>query len=85
MHEDHIKKLEEIQEAIAKREEEWEKARQEWEKAKKEIKPDNYLYTQIEERYKKNIILPSLEEKKQQLNEIRNFHKPIRKEELDEF
>ena len=31
------------------------------------------------------MILPSLEEKKQQLNDLRNFYKPIRKEELDEF
>lgn len=30
MHEDHMKKLEEIQEAIRQREEEREKARQEW-------------------------------------------------------
>ena len=59
---EHEKKLEEIREAIAKRQEEREKARHDWKSARESIKADNYVYAQLEQQYQKQIILPQLEE-----------------------
>ena len=45
--------------------------------------PSVYLYKQLEERYKNNILLPMLENKKALLAEKRNIFKPVTKEELE--
>ena len=37
------------------------------------------LYKQYEEKYEKEVVLPELERKKQELAALRNFYKPINK------
>lgn len=44
-----------------------------------------YAHYRQEERYKKEIELPGLEERKKALSDLRNFHKPIVREEIDDF
>ena len=68
-----------------KRKEDRQKAKEDWKTQKKEIEDRNYVYKSIEQNYKDKIELPSLEERKQILNEKRNFYKPIRREEIDDF
>ena len=43
-----------------------------------------YLYQKLKEEYEKNFVIPELEKKKQKLENIRSFHQPINKDELDE-
>ncbi len=54
------------------------------EQEEKYHKPSVYLYQVLEEQYKKNVLTPMLEEKKQKLAEKRNVLKPVTKEELEE-
>eukprot|EP01022_Parablepharisma_sp_SALTPOND_P033543 TRINITY_DN88980_c0_g1_i1.p1 TRINITY_DN88980_c0_g1~~TRINITY_DN88980_c0_g1_i1.p1 ORF type:complete len:550 (+),score=129.68 TRINITY_DN88980_c0_g1_i1:469-2118(+) len=49
----------------------------------KHISESGYLYRKFEEQYKKSILLPLLEDKKQKLAEKRNLYKPITKEEIE--
>lgn len=42
------------------------------------------LYKVYEEKYKQEVELPQLEQKKRQLEEIRNFYKPMPKTELED-
>lgn len=85
------KKRQEILEKIEKHKEDLEKekiAREKREKNYKEFKrkdkAEKRLHEQIEERYKQDVLMPELERKKKNLDEIRKFHKPIKREELDE-
>jgi len=55
-----------------------------WKAFKEKERNTKYLHEEIEERYAKDIVMPELEKKKKQLESIRKFHKPIKKEELDE-
>ena len=43
------------------------------------------MYKQIEKDYQEKIELPTLQEKKRVLSDIRNFYKPILREEIDDF
>lgn len=45
---------------------------------------DEYLYKKLEEKYNKEVLMPELESKKQELAKKRNLFKPVRKEELEE-
>lgn len=42
------------------------------------------LYRQIQDNFKKSIVIPQLEERKKKLQEIRDFHKPIYREDIAE-
>ena len=44
----------------------------------------DYLHDKLEKKYEQNVILPALEQKKMELEKIRNFYKPIPRSELDE-
>ncbi len=75
-----------IEEQINKRKQE--KERQMLEKKQIEsvlpAKPKQPLYKLYEEKYKQEVELPQLEQKKKQLEEIRNFYKPVPKTELED-
>ena len=70
-----------MKESKQKREEELKK-QQDQEENHKPL--EEYAHERLEEKYKKTVELPLLEEKKQLLAEKRNFLKPITKEELEE-
>ena len=76
--EEHKQQLEKEKESRAKRDEYW----KEYKRKEKTTKP---LYKEIEERYNKDILMPELQRKKNNLDSLRKFHKPIKREELDEF
>ena len=42
------------------------------------------IYKKIEEKYQKSVEMPNLAERKKQLENIRNFYKPIDKEQMNE-
>ena len=70
-----LKEIRDRAEARLKSKEEWEQLY----KAQKEKKP---LHVLLEERYQNEHVLPALEMRKQRLKHIREFHKPLAKEEL---
>lgn len=76
------RKLEESLKAIKERNEERLKAKEEWEKFAKDHKGEKPLYRQLEERYYQKHVIPVIEEKKQKLKEIRDLHRPIRRDDL---
>lgn len=43
-----------------------------------------YMHEKLEKKYKENIEIPALQQKKIQLDQLRNFYRPIKREELDE-
>jgi len=55
-----------------------------WKNFKNKEKTSKYLHEEIEERYNKDILMPELEKKKRELENLRKLHKPIKKEDLDE-
>lgn len=75
--EKHQEMMEKEKEARAKRESNWKKFKVQEKKSKR-------LHEEIEERYKEHILMPELEKKKKELEDIRQFHKPIKREDLDE-
>ena len=75
--EEHKQHLEKEKEARAERENHW----KEFKQKEKTSKP---LYKKIEDKYKSDILMPELERKKRQLGDIRKFHNPIKREDLDE-
>ena len=42
------------------------------------------MHEKLEKNYEQNFILPALEQKKMELEKIRNFYKPIPRSEIDE-
>ena len=50
----------------------------------KEVKHRKPIYKKIEEKYQKSVEMPNLAERKKQLENIRNFYKPIDKEQMNE-
>lgn len=72
----------EVEEREAKKKEWKEKRAEILEKTKHD--PKKYLFEKYKDDYKDRVESKLLEEKKAKLNEIRNFHKPIRREELDD-
>lgn len=60
-----------------------EKSMQDWEK-RKERNIDTPLYKRLEENYEKNILLPELQRKKEELAKKRELYRPLSKLELDE-
>lgn len=42
------------------------------------------MHEKLEKKYEQNIAIPALEQKKQELDKIRNFYRPINRSELDE-
>lgn len=82
MREKYKKEVLERWEETQKKLEQHEKEREEF---KKPIKLEyEYAHERIEKKYQEQILTPSLEQKKLQLENLRNFHKPINREELDE-
>lgn len=75
--EEHKQHMEKVQEKRAEREKTW----KEFKQKEKVEKP---LYKAIEDRYNKDILMPELQKKKKDLDSIRKFHKPIKREDLDE-
>jgi len=71
----HIKELKGRSEARIKESTRWEEEY----KASLESKP---LFKEIQKRYKKEQLLPELEEKKKKLQELRDFYKPMAREEI---
>jgi len=59
-----------------------EKNMNEWKEEYKKYLGKKPLYKEIEDNFKKGVLLPELNEKKRRLQEIRDFHKPIRIDEL---
>lgn len=43
-----------------------------------------YVHEKLEKKYEQNFIIPALEKKKLQLDKLRNFYRPIKREEIDE-
>lgn len=67
-----------IQEKLKRRKEEHDKSLEIGAQLQKELasaKHQSRLYAEMEERYQSQVLLPSLEEKKTKLKEIRDFHK----------
>lgn len=75
--EEHKAQLEKVKEVREAREQSYKQYKQKEKKTKR-------LYEKIEENYNKEILMPELERKKKELEHIRRFHKPIKREELDE-
>ena len=48
----------------------------------KEVVRKKPLYKQYEEKYYEQVELPTLEQKKKQLEDLRNFYRPIEGQEL---
>lgn len=71
-HQIQIKKMQE-------KEEDRRKKKEEEESRVKEVVKAKPLYQKYEQKYKQEYELPELELKKKQLEEIRNFYKPIEK------
>lgn len=57
----------------------------EWKKFQVKVKDQKYMHQKLEEDYKKNVEMPELEKKKNELKEKREFYKPINRAEIDEF
>jgi hypothetical protein len=57
----------------------------EWKKFQVKVKDQKYMHQKLEEEYKKNVEMPELEKKKNDLKEKREFYKPINRSEIDEF
>ena len=77
-HEEVIQRYEKTKEKL----EEHQKVREE---NAKPVKLDrDYVHIKLEKNFQQNFTIPSLQQKKQQLENLRNFYKPIKREELDE-
>ena len=50
----------------------------------REVKTGKPLFKQLEEKYKQEIEMPQLEQKKKQLEELRSLHKPLDRKEIQE-
>jgi hypothetical protein len=72
--------------------ERWEKTQQKLEQHQKERESNSksikinkeYMHNKLEKQYEQNFVIPALEQKKLQLENLRNFYKPIDREELDD-
>ena len=49
-----------------------------------EVKAKEPMYKKIEKNYKKSVEMPALEQKKEKLEQIRNFYKPIDRQEVED-
>eukprot|EP00347_Sterkiella_histriomuscorum_P004265 403361109 len=78
------KKLEEMQRKIQEKEMERMKSKQDGHVKVKHVINAQPLYKQFEEKYQKEVEMPHLELKKKQLEELRNFYKPIQRQDLQE-
>jgi len=76
-------KLEAHIKELKQRDEVRQKEAAKWEEQYKEYSATKPMYKVIEHTYKKETLLPELEERKKKLKEIRDFHKPIAREELE--
>lgn len=70
-------KKREIIEKMREKEEQRKKFRDDTAVAVKQVMKAKPLYKVIETRYKEEIEMPDLDEKKQKLKNLRNFYKPI--------
>lgn len=88
--ENHEKELrQKYKQEVLERWEETQKKLEQHEKEREEFKKPTkleyeYAHERIEKNYHEQILTPSLEQKKLKLENLRNFHKPINREELDE-
>lgn len=80
-----IDKIEAHKEKLKKEQEERAERDRIWKEYKAKEKTSKPMYKKIEERYNHDVLMPELEKKKKDLNSIRKFHKPMKREELDEF
>lgn len=80
-----LEKIEEHKEKLKKEQEERAERERIWKEYKAKEKVSKPMYKKIEERYNQEVLMPELEKKKKDLNNIRKFHKPMKREELDEF
>ena len=83
------KKIEDHKELVLKRYEESKQKIEQHQKEREEFKAPiklekEYVHDKLEKEYEEKFIIPTLEQKKAQLENIRNFYKPIDREELDE-
>jgi hypothetical protein len=79
-----VERIEKHKEQLAKVQETRQERESNWKAFKQKEKTQKYLHQEIQDRYKSDIIMPELERKKKNLESIRKFHKPIKREELDE-
>jgi hypothetical protein len=79
-----LERIEHHKEALEKEKEARDERERNWKQFKHKDKHSKKLYEEIEERYRKDVLMPELERKKRNLETIRQLHKPIKKEELDE-
>ena len=79
-----IERIEHHKEMMDKEKESRAKRESDWKAYKHKEKTSKYVYQEIEDRYSKDIVMPELERKKKNLESIRKFHKPIKREDLDE-
>jgi len=62
-----------------------EKDRKRYKELQQTLQPkDNYLYKKLEEKYKNEVLMPLLQQKKEQLFRKRSYYKPINRYELEE-
>lgn len=78
------KQKDEIFTKIKMRQEERQRFEEDTKEKVKEVMHRKPTYKKIEENYQKSVEMPSLAERKKQLEEIRNFYKPIDKSQMIE-
>ena len=75
-----------LEEEIRRKMIDHEKQRQEmiekWKSDEKELAKKKYTHVEMEERYNKKVIMPSLERKKEELRKKREYFQPIRRKDL---
>ena len=79
-----MKRIDKHKEMMEKNKADKEQHESNWKAFKKTEKKGMRLHEEIEDRYNKQILMPELEKKKKDLENIRQFYKPIKREELDE-
>ena len=67
---------------LQEKEEQRKKFEEETKHKVKEVLNKKPLYKQFEEKYQQEVEMPTLEQKKKQLEELRNFYKPIERQEI---
>ena len=75
---------EEIRERMKDHERHRQEMKEKWEHDRREIAKKKYKHQELEERYQKKVIIPSLERKKEELRKKREFFAPIRHKDLVE-
>lgn len=69
---------EEIKEKMATHERQRQEMLEKWQKEKEELAKKKYKHIEMEERYNKKVLIPSLERKKEELRKKREYFRPLK-------